>query len=69
MGYDFTGSDRTVDTHIKTLRENIRPYDTFIVTVWGFGYKFVLKPVPAKRILSESIRTFPRLRRSISRNT
>jgi DNA-binding response OmpR family regulator len=40
-GYDFTGSDRTVDTHIKTLRENIRPYDTFIVTVWGFGYKFV----------------------------
>lgn len=40
-GYDFTGSDRTVDTHIKTLRENIKPYDTFIVTVWGFGYKFV----------------------------
>ena len=40
-GYDFTGSDRTVDTHIRTLRENIRPYDTFIVTVWGFGYKFV----------------------------
>lgn len=41
-GYDFTGSDRTVDTHIKTLRENIRPYDTCIVTVWGFGYKFVV---------------------------
>lgn len=41
-GYCFTGSDRTIDTHIKTLRENIRPYDTFIVTVWGFGYKFVV---------------------------
>lgn len=40
-GHEFTGSDRTIDTHIKTLRENIRPYDTFIVTVWGFGYKFV----------------------------
>jgi DNA-binding response OmpR family regulator len=41
-GYEFTGSDRTVDTHIKTLRENIRPYDSYIVTVWGFGYKFIL---------------------------
>jgi len=41
-GYEFIGSDRTVDTHIKTLRENIRPYDACIITVWGFGYKFVL---------------------------
>jgi two-component system response regulator ResD len=41
-GYDFAGSDRTVDTHIKTLRENIKPYDASIVTVWGFGYKFVV---------------------------
>jgi DNA-binding response OmpR family regulator len=41
-GYDFAGSDRTVDTHIKTLRGNIKPYDTSIVTVWGFGYKFVV---------------------------
>lgn len=41
-GYDFVGTDRTVDTHIKTLRENIRPYDQCIATVWGFGYKFVL---------------------------
>ncbi len=40
-GYEFSGSDRTVDTHIKTLRENIKPYDSYIVTVWGFGYKFV----------------------------
>ncbi len=41
-GFEFQGSDRTVDTHIKTLRESIRPYDTYIVTVWGFGYKFVV---------------------------
>jgi DNA-binding response OmpR family regulator len=40
-GYCFTGSDRTVDTHIRSLRDNIRPYDAYIVTVWGFGYKFV----------------------------
>ena len=41
-GYEFTGSDRTVDTHIKMLRENIKPYDPCIVTVWGFGYKFII---------------------------
>lgn len=39
-GEDFFGTDRTVDTHIKTLRENIRPYHEFIATVWGFGYIF-----------------------------
>jgi DNA-binding response OmpR family regulator len=40
-GYEFSGSDRTVDTHIKTLREAIKPYEGHIATVWGFGYKFV----------------------------
>ncbi len=40
-GYCFTGSDRTIDTHIRSLRDNIKPYDTYIITVWGFGYKFV----------------------------
>jgi DNA-binding response OmpR family regulator len=39
-GYDFVGDDRTVDTHIKMLRESIRHYRKFIVTVWGIGYKF-----------------------------
>ena len=39
-GEDFFGTDRTVDTHIKTLRENIKPYQSFISTVWGFGYIF-----------------------------
>ena len=41
-GYCFTGSDRTIDTHIRSLRDNIRPYDGYLVTVWGFGYKFVI---------------------------
>ena len=39
-GYDFIGDDRTVDTHIKMLRESIKDYRKFIVTVWGTGYKF-----------------------------
>ncbi len=39
-GEDFFGTDRTVDTHIKTLRENIKPYHRFIETVWGYGYMF-----------------------------
>lgn len=39
-GYDFIGEDRTVDTHIKMLREELGPYRKFIVTVWGTGYKF-----------------------------
>jgi DNA-binding response OmpR family regulator len=39
-GYDFMGDDRTVDTHIKMLRESLKDYRKFIVTVWGTGYKF-----------------------------
>lgn len=39
-GYDFTGDDRTVDTHVKMLRDSLAEYRKFIVTVWGTGYKF-----------------------------
>lgn len=39
-GYDFAGDDRTVDTHIKMLREHLKEYRHYIVTVWGTGYKF-----------------------------
>ncbi|TAH74844.1 MAG: response regulator transcription factor [Anaerolineaceae bacterium] len=39
-GYDFMGEDRTVDTHIKMLRESLGSYRNYIVTVWGIGYKF-----------------------------
>ena len=40
-GYDFYGDDRTVDTHIKMLRNSIEPYRDYIVTLRGVGYKFV----------------------------
>lgn len=39
-GYDFFGDDRTIDTHIKTLREHLKTYRKWIVTVWRIGYKF-----------------------------
>jgi len=39
-GYDFYGDDRTVDTHIKLLRGNLKEYRKFIVTLRGMGYKF-----------------------------
>lgn len=38
-GYDFYGDDRTVDTHIKTLRARIGKYRDLIKTVRGMGYK------------------------------
>ena len=39
-GYDFFGDDRTVDTHIKMLRNSLGKYRKFIVTLRGMGYKF-----------------------------
>lgn len=42
-GYDYTGSSRTVDEHIKNLRQKIKEggaADQYIHTVWGVGYKF-----------------------------
>ncbi|WP_027623590.1 response regulator transcription factor [Clostridium lundense] len=39
-GYDFVGDTRTVDTHIKNLREKITFCEKNIKTVWGVGYKF-----------------------------
>lgn len=38
--YDFFGDDRTVDTHIKMLRNNLGNYRDYIVTLRGLGYKF-----------------------------
>lgn len=40
-GYDFFGDDRTVDTHIKMLRNNLGKYRDNIKTVRGLGYKYV----------------------------
>ena len=39
-GYDYFGDDRTVDTHIKMLRNNLGDYRDYIVTARGLGYKF-----------------------------
>jgi DNA-binding response OmpR family regulator len=39
-GYEFGGDYRTVDTHVKMLRESLKPYRNLVVTVWSVGYKF-----------------------------
>ncbi len=41
-GYEFYGDDRTVDTHVKMLRSNLKQYRKFIVTLRSVGYKFEL---------------------------
>jgi DNA-binding response OmpR family regulator len=42
-GYEFGGDYRTVDTHIKMLRESLGEYRSLLVTVWGVGYKFEME--------------------------
>ncbi|MCR5649625.1 MAG: response regulator transcription factor [Lachnospiraceae bacterium] len=40
-GYEYIGDTRTVDVHIKRLREKIKDHESWrISTVWGIGYKF-----------------------------
>lgn len=40
-GYEYIGDTRTVDVHIKRLREKIKDHDSWrLSTVWGIGYKF-----------------------------
>ena len=42
-GYDYVGDSRTVDVHIKRLREKIKDHETWsLATVWGVGYKFLV---------------------------
>ena len=40
-GYDYFGDNRTVDTHIKMLRNNLGKYRNHIITIRGIGYKFI----------------------------
>ena len=40
-GYDYFGDDRTIDTHIKILRNKMGSYRDLIVTVRSIGYKFI----------------------------
>ena len=43
-GYEYIGDTRTVDVHVKRLREKIKDSDEWsLATVWGIGYKFELK--------------------------
>jgi len=43
-GYEYIGDTRTVDVHIKRLREKIKDHNSWaIATVWGIGYKFEVK--------------------------
>ena len=43
-GYEYIGDTRTVDVHIKRLREKIKDHEKWaLTTVWGIGYKFEVK--------------------------
>lgn len=43
-GYEYIGDTRTVDVHVKRLREKIKDHEAWrISTVWGIGYKFEVK--------------------------
>lgn len=42
-GYDFYGEDRTVDSHIKMLRNSLGKYRDYIITLRGVGYKFEVR--------------------------
>jgi len=47
QGYDFEGYERTIDAHVKNLRQKIEPdpkEPAFIKTVYGVGYKFIGTP-------------------------
>ena len=44
-GYDYVGDTRTVDVHIKRIREKIHDHEGWrISTIWGIGYKFETNP-------------------------
>ncbi len=43
-GYEYIGDTRTVDVHVKRLREKIKDHGSWsLATVWGIGYKFEVK--------------------------
>lgn len=47
-GYEYIGDTRTVDVHIKRLREKIKDHASWkISTIWGIGYKFEVKGNPS----------------------
>ena len=50
-GFDYFGDSRTVDVHIKRLREKVEDVSSqwALKTVWGVGYKFEVTPPKAKQ--------------------
>jgi DNA-binding response OmpR family regulator len=44
-GYSFFGDSRTIDTHIKKLREKLKFCEEHLITVWGIGYKLMFSGV------------------------
>jgi two-component system, OmpR family, response regulator ResD len=46
-GHAYEGDNRTVDSHVKNLREKLKDGASMISTVWGVGYRFVEVPVDA----------------------
>ena len=38
--YDYFGDARTIDTHVKKLRNKLGDKGEYIRTIWGMGYKF-----------------------------
>ena len=52
-GYEYIGDTRTVDVHIKRLREKINDHENWrIATIWGIGYKFEVKECNRKEFLT-----------------
>lgn len=44
-GYDYIGDSRTIDTHIKKLREKIKFCEEYLLTIWGVGYKLDIRTI------------------------
>ncbi len=51
-GFDYYGDSRTVDVHVKRLREKLEGFDESwsLKTVWGVGYKFEVKAPEVKSL-------------------
>ena len=47
-GYKYTGGTRTVDVHVRRLREKLPPLEEALVTVKQFGYKLLEEPPTAR---------------------
>ncbi|MGH2443323.1 MAG: response regulator transcription factor [Chloroflexota bacterium] len=45
-GYDFTGDERTIDTHVRRVREALGEPGGMVKTVWGIGYQLVDPTAP-----------------------